>query len=216
MAEPVEHAAHFESAERQGQAATLGMWVFLASEVLFFGALFVIYAAYRTREPRAFAEAVAENTFWWGSGNTLVLLTSSLFIALSVHMLRRSRARAACWLVGATVFLGMLFLGIKSYEYVEHFRHGIYPGGQGQWFADQPRAAAMVAFWTLYYLMTGLHALHVIIGVLLLSVIGWCVARRRVTRLAPQALENGAMYWHLVDIVWLFLWPCFYLTNGGA
>lgn len=214
MAESVPHQDHFESMERQGQAAALGMWVFLASEILFFGALFTTYSAYRAKAPEAFAEAVGENTLWWGSANTVVLLTSSLLVALAVYCLRHDRRRAAARLTYATALLGILFLLVKSYEYYDHFQHGIFPGAHGRWFTEQARASGAAAFWTLYFLMTGLHAVHVIVGVGVLTVLGWLVSSRRIVSSAPQALENGALYWHLVDIIWLYLWPLFYLTKG--
>lgn len=214
MADPAVHQDHFESMERQGQAALLGMWVFLASEVLFFGALFTTYSSYRANAPDAFARAVEDNTLILGSVNTFVLLTSSFLVALAVHSLRHERSKAAAWLTYSTALLGILFLAIKGYEYYEHFRDGIFPGAQGRWFTEQARDAGAAAFWTLYYLMTGLHAAHVLVGVAVLAVLGWFVGTRRIVPSAPQALENGALYWHLVDIIWLYLWPLFYLTKG--
>ncbi len=214
MTERAPHEDHFESSERQRLAATLGMWVFLASEVLFFGALFTVYSSYRAQAPAAFARGVSENTFWWGSGNTLVLVTSSFIVALAVHRLRHDNPRGAARLVFTTALLGLVFLGVKGYEYYDHFHHGIFPGAQGDWFSEKQREPGLAAFWTLYYLMTGLHALHVIIGVMTLATIGRLVQKGQIVSAAPQLLENGAMYWHLVDIIWLFLWPLFYLTKG--
>lgn len=215
MASRAPHQEHFESIERQGMAATLGMWVFLSSEILFFGALFTTYASYRAQAPVAFAEAVKENTFWWGSANTVVLLTTSFLVALAVHGLRHDQSRRAARLVLWTALLGGLFLCVKGYEYYDHFFHaGIFPGGYGHWFIEKERRPGSAAFWTLYYLMTGLHALHVIIGVVTLLVIGRLILTKHVTPAAPHILENGALYWHLVDIMWLFLWPLFYLTKG--
>jgi cytochrome c oxidase subunit 3 len=200
--------------ERQGQAVTLGMWVFLASEILFFGALFTTYSFYRAKVPIVFAECVAQNTIVWGSLNTFVLLTSSFLVALAVHSLRHDRARIAARLTYATALLGLAFLAIKGYEYYDHFHHGIFPGGHGHWFTEKPRDIGAAAFWTLYFAMTGLHAIHVIVGVGVLTVLAWLVNEHRVLSEAPFALENGALYWHLVDIIWLFLWPLFYLTKG--
>ncbi len=214
MAEPILHEDHFESIERQGHAVTLGMWAFLGSEILFFGALFTIYSSYRARWSETFAKAVQENTIFWGSANTVVLLTSSFLVALAVHYLRHGRSRLAARLTYATAFLGVAFLLIKGYEYYDHFHNGIFPGGRGHWFLEQPREPAAAAFWTLYFLMTGLHAIHVIVGVCVLAVLGWFVSSGRTVAEAPFALENGALYWHLVHIIWLFLWPLFYLTKG--
>lgn len=214
MAERASHEEHFESQERQGQAVTLGMWVFLASEVLFFGALFTTYSFYRAKAPIAFANAVKDNTIMFGSINTVVLLTSSYLVALAVHFLRRDRRRISAWLTYLTVFLGVVFLLIKGYEYYDHFQHGIFPGGHGRWFTQQSRGSATAAFWTLYFAMTGLHAIHVIVGIGVLSVLGWMVSSRRIVAESSYALETGTLYWHLVDIIWLFLWPLFYLTKS--
>ena len=125
------HAGHFEDLARQAHAARLGMWVFLGSEVLFFAGLFALYATYRIEHPTGFGEGVLHNTLALGTTNTGVLLLSSYTIALAVHELRRGKTRAAAALTGVTVLLGVCFLGIKTTEYLEHFREGIYPGGVG-------------------------------------------------------------------------------------
>jgi cytochrome c oxidase subunit III len=206
-------AAHFENMSRQAHAARLGMWVFLASEVLFFGGLFALYATYRTEHPRGFGVAVEHNTLALGTLNTGVLLVSSYTIALAVHALRAGKTRAAALFVAATMFLGVSFLAIKAGEYMTHFAHGIYPGGVGEFYRDHPDAGTKT-FFTLYFCMTGLHAIHVVAGLGVLAVVFGKVLRGKVGTAAPYPLALAATYWHLVDVIWIFLWPLFYLLPG--
>ncbi len=204
----LEREEHFESIERQAGAARLGMWVFLSSEILLFGGLITTYVGYRTRWHDAFVAGVRDNTTYLGSLNTVVLITSSFLVALAVERLERGRNRGSVRLLLATVGLGLLFLGIKAVEYGIHFADGIFPGGRGAHFQSAPMGQQ--AFYTLYFASTGLHAVHVAIGV---CVLGWCAQRIHRRRLAPHALEVSALYWHLVDIVWIFLWPLYYLMR---
>ncbi|MEZ4233978.1 MAG: cytochrome c oxidase subunit 3 [Polyangiaceae bacterium] len=207
MAEHV--AEQFDTAERQRAAAKFGMWVFLASELLLFGGLFAIYGAYRTRWPEDFAAGVRENALYLGSLNTLLLLTSSLCVALGVGAVRKGRHRAQAVWTALAMLLGLAFLGFKFLEYRDHLSHGLIPGSVKLAADTDPGRAAFV---TLYYTMTGLHALHVIIG---LGVLGVCVFRGARRSLSEQAMEASGLYWHLVDVIWIFLWPLFYLTYGG-
>lgn len=213
-AAPFARAEHFESAERQAHAARLGMWVFLASEVLLFGALFALFATYQVRFPHAFREGVAHNTKILGSINTGVLLVSSTLVAGGVHALRAGHRNRALALTSGTIVLGLVFLAIKLTEYAEHFREGIYPGGVGRFFTERGLEGThgLPEFWTLYYGMTGLHAIHVTIGsaVLFAMVVG--MVRGHVTPESAHRLEVSAIYWHLVDVIWIFLWPLFYLA----
>jgi cytochrome c oxidase subunit 3 len=212
MREPV--ADHFEDLEQQMHAARLGMWVFLASEVLLFASLFALYAVYRAVHPMAFGEGVEHNPRSLGSINTMVLLCSSFSVALSVHMLREGKRRASVVLLALTVLAGALFLVIKGMEYAEHFHDGIFPGGAGAYFAG--RDVGLVPFYTLYYGMTGLHAVHVFVGMTILSILLVRVGGGGIVHPASHPLELGAVYWHLVDVIWIFLWPLFYLTPGAA
>jgi cytochrome c oxidase subunit 3 len=201
--------------QKQAHAARLGMWLFLGSEVLFFSGLFGLYATYRTEHPYGFGLAVVHNTITWGSVNTAVLLVSSYTVALAVHGLRRGRQRASAMYIAATIFLGGCFLAIKAGEYLKHFREGIYPGGVGTFYADHGDAGTKM-FFTLYYCMTGLHALHVFAGMSVLGFLLWKVGRADIGPWAPHPLAIGAIYWHLVDVIWIFLWPLFYLIPGNA
>jgi cytochrome c oxidase subunit 3 len=210
---PEQFAEHFEDIRKQAHAARLGMWIFLASEVLFFSGLFGLYATYRVEHPHGFGVAVAHNTIAFGSINTAILLISSYTIALAVLELRRARHRASARLIGATIVLGASFLAVKMGEYREHFKNGIYPGGTGA-FYEQHREAGTSMFFTLYYCMTGLHAVHVLAGMGVLTFLLRKVVRRDIGAWAPHPLAIGAVYWHLVDVIWIFLWPLFYLTPG--
>ena len=206
--------AEFEDAGKQAHAAALGMWVFVASELLFFAGFFVLYAAYRVEHPQGFGVGVETNTLVYGSVNTAILLVSSYTVALGVHELRRGEVRAAVRLTALTVLFGACFLTIKGAEYAHHFREGIYPGGVGAFFTHHPDPGTKI-FYTLYFGMTGLHAIHVTVG---MGVLGWLairIHRGSVTAQTPHPLALGAVYWHLVDLVWIFLWPLFYLIPGN-
>ena len=210
MSEP-ETAPHFRTAEQQIAAARLGMWIFLGSELLLFAGLLALYGAARAAHPAGFRAGVHHMAQELGALNTLVLLTSSFSVALGVNALELGRQRSAFRLVWVTVSLGVAFLCIKSVEYAEHLRAGLTPAGTGG-YALEPDGFGL--FVTLYYLMTGLHALHVFAGGAVLSVMGIRLRRRAPAPLSASSLELGALYWHLVDVVWVFVWPLFYLTGG--
>lgn len=206
------HAEHFESLEQQAHAAHLGMWVFLASEVLLFAGLFALYVVYRLQHPNGFDIGLAHSEKTIGSINTAILLTSSYAVASAVLSLRAGKRARTIVLLLVTMGLGLSFMALKFYEYSLHFREGIYPGGHGVFF-ERFAVAGVAPFWTLYYVMTGLHVIHVTAG---LSALAWMtvkVARGKVTPPHDYPLALAAMYWHLVDLVWIFLWPLFYLTG---
>ena len=205
------HAEHFASLDQQQHAARLGMWIFLASEALLFAALFTLFTAYRAEYHAAFLEAVRHNTRVIGSINTGVLLASSAFVASAVHAARDGRRGATLARIAATMALGATFVVLKLVEYGAHVREGILPGGAGRFFVEHVEPG-LPSFWTLYWLMTGLHALHVIIGLTVLGTVGFFVARRLAIGPYAHRLEVAAIYWHLVDVVWIFLWPLFYLA----
>jgi cytochrome c oxidase subunit III len=208
-------AGHFESLQKQAHAARLAMWVFLGSEALFFSGLFALYAAYRTEHPLGFGLGVEHNTVVWGSVNTLILVVSSYALTLSVRALRRDRPRLAGAMLVVTIALGVAFALVKVGEWMHHFDEGIYPGGSGSFFREHPDPGTMM-FFTLYFAMTGLHEVHVVVGVVVLCFLLWKLIRREIPASAPHPLEVGALYWHFVDMIWLFLWPLFYLMPGAA
>ena len=197
------HQGHFASLEQQAHAARFGMWIFLSTEVLLFGALFALFASYRVHFPGAFHDGVAHADKILGSVNTAVLLVSSTLVACSVHMLRAGRIGPTKTLIAATMLLGLVFLGIKGIEWSSHLHEGLRPGGMARGTSE---------FWTLYFGMTGLHALHVIIGLGVLGSMLLGLQRGTLVAMNHHRLEIGAIYWHLVDLVWIFLWPLFYLA----
>lgn len=206
--------AHFEDLEKQTHASHLGMWVFLASEVLFFGVLFTLYSGYRAAFPTEFAHAARHSDLVLGTVNTYLLLLASFLVAASVAAIRAeplSNGRLAGLLLWGAAALGAIFLAIKSAEYAHHFADGIYPGRYYS-FEELPGRGAM-AFFTLYYVTTGLHFLHVTGGVVLLAWIGRRARRGDFDAVWHTPLELSGMYWHFVDMVWLFVWPCFYLLR---
>lgn len=189
------------------EGARLGMWLFLFSELLLFGGLFVLFAVYLQRYPAQFADAGSQLNLAFGTGNTVLLLTSSLSVALALEALRQNRQRLCQVLLGFTVLAAVLFLCNKGLEWQAKFQHGLYPGSES---LHQAPAGQQV-FFGMYYLTTGLHGLHVLIGAIILIWVLALVRQGRITGQTPTILENGALYWHLVDVIWIFIFPLYYL-----
>src|SRR5690242_20244596 len=160
-------AHQFNDAAQQREAATLGMWVFLATEVLFFGGMFLAYTVYRVQHPDVFREASQHTLIWIGAFNTAVLLLSSFIMVLAVHAAKHGRRRAVGMFLAVTAILGTLFLTVKGFEYRHEIQEGLFPGASFSFEGAEPRHAQM--FFYIYFLMTGIHALHVLIGVVLLG-----------------------------------------------
>ncbi|MGE0547152.1 MAG: cytochrome c oxidase subunit 3 family protein [Kofleriaceae bacterium] len=192
-------------------ALHLGMWVFLGSETLLFAGLFGLYSAYRAWYPDAFANGVAHNHAAIGTANTLVLIVSSFLVAWSIHALRGGRRRVSMFALAGAITLGLTFLGLKTLEYSEHLAVGIAPGAY--YSSTEVTQPGSQMFFTLYFVMTGLHAIHVIAGLSLLVWLIIRVARHRTTAEHHVELELSGLYWHLVDVVWIFLWPLLYLLR---
>ena len=208
----VEHLEfHYEDLEKQTHAARFGMWVFIGSEALLFGALFALFAAYRVAYTESFREAAGHTDLLLGTLMTIVLISSSYAVAACIPAARSDRGGKIVRLLTIAVGLGILFLVLKGVEYTIHFRDGIFPGVYYR-FAELTTPGAPT-FFTLYYFMTGLHALHVIGGIGLLSWLGWKAHRGAWSSTYHTPLELGGMYWHFVDVVWIFLWPLFYLLR---
>ena len=202
---------HFETMQQQKEASTLGMWLFLLTEVLFFGGLFFAYLLYRMWYFEAFAEASRTIQIWPGLINTAVLIGSSLTMALGVRAAQTSQRSATVrWLI-ATIFLGLVFLGIKVYEYADKFEHHHVPGAN--FISDSPWAAQEQIFFSLYFTMTGLHALHMIVGVVMMSVITWMAHKGKFDSTYYTPVEMAGLYWHFVDLVWIYLFPLLYLVE---
>lgn len=188
--------------------AKFGMWLFLFTEILLFGGLFILYAVYLARYPAEYISAGAELDVRFGAANTLVLLTSSLFVAVSITALRLGKVKQALWLLAATVGCAFLFLINKYFEWSAKFHHGLYPGSPEL----QARELGEATFFNLYYTMTGLHGLHVLIGAVVLIWVMVFIKQKKVTGEDWVILENAGLYWHLVDLIWIFLFPLFYLV----
>lgn len=201
-----------EAAEvEETETDTLGMWVFLATEVLFFGVLFFGYVATRLHYPEAFALASRHTDITLGSINTGVLLTSSLAMALAVRSVSLGAVRAGAWLLIATVVLGLVFLALKSIEYAHDYAEHLVPWLNFE-FTPAERAGARLFFY-LYFVMTGAHAVHLIVGLALVTFMLSRVWRGRIDASSVAPLEVTALYWHLIDIIWIFLYPLLYLVS---
>ena len=192
---------------QDAESSRLGMWLFLFSELLLFGGLFVIFAVYLQRYPSQFADGGRELNLYFGTGNTVLLLTSSLTVALSLEALRRNRLRLCQAFLSFTVLAALLFLINKGLEWHAKFQHGLYPGSP----TLRQAPVGHELFFGLYYLTTGLHGLHVFIGGAILTWVLALVRQGRITAASPTVLENGALYWHLVDVIWIFIFPLYYL-----
>jgi cytochrome c oxidase subunit III len=187
------------------------MWVFLVTEVLFFGGLFVTYLVYRNWYPEAFTAASREMIVWAGTTNTFVLITSSLTMALAVHAAQLGNRRLLMVFLVITMALGCVFLGIKAFEYYTEYVEHHVPGMGFQFEAEHFQHAQL--FFSLYFMMTGLHALHMIIGLGIMSVMLWWSYRGVITPEYTNPIEISGLYWHFVDIVWIFLFPLLYLIG---
>ena len=189
----------------------VGLWIFLASEVMFFGLLFYGYAITWINHWPAFAEASAHTDLLLGSINSVVLFTSSLTMALAARDLRLGARRASLWLLAATWVLGLAFLAIKCYEYDEDIDKHLVPWGRFAFHGALVGGERM--FFFMYFVMTGAHAIHLIVGLGILAVMMVGVARGRYTERNSEAVELAALYWALVDTVWIFLFPVLYLDH---
>ena len=211
---PAHHPAlqhHFQTLDQQHEAATLGMWVFLVTEVMFFGGLLMAYLLYRVWYPVAWAEGSLELDIYLGGFNTVVLIGSSLTMALAVRSAQTGAPRATVnWLL-VTMALGLTFLVVKFFEYKHKWDVNHIPGPN--FVMEGPHARQIEMFTSLYFGLTGLHALHMVIGVSILSVIAWMAHRRRFSPEWYTPVEISGLYWHFVDIVWIFLFPLLYLVD---
>jgi cytochrome c oxidase subunit III len=209
---PVHHVAHhFNNAEDEFEAAKQGMWIFLVTEVLMFGGLFVAYGIFRGLYPEMYVEAHHALQMKMGAINTVVLITSSLTMALAVNATQRGRKDRAILMMVLTILLACCFLVVKYFEYSHKFAEGLLPGG---YYTNKeitnPKAPL---FFSLYFLMTGLHGIHVVIG---MSLIGWMIKRSAKNEFGPNyytPVELVGFYWHFVDLVWIYLFPLLYLVS---
>ena len=211
-AHPQGLAHQFDDLAQQHEASTIGMWGFLITEVMFFGGLFMAYILFRGYYPDAMIEASHHLDWKLGFVNTLLLLVSSLTMALAVHAAQEGHRKATVNFLIVTMVLGAGFLGIKAIEYSDKWHHGLVPGWNFDLtqFADPMKAQA---FYFLYFAMTGVHALHMVIGLGVVAWIAWRAKRGEFTPHYYNPVEMTGLYWHFVDIVWIFLYPLLYLIE---
>ena len=208
---PRELQHQFDTMEQQRDASSLGMWIFLVTEILFFGGLFLAYTVYRSQYARAFAEASRHLDITLGTFNTAVLIISSLTMALAVFSAATGRRRALVLFLAATMALGAVFLGVKAVEYTHKFHDHLVPGAHFHFPGPYGRQAEI--FFSLYFAMTGLHAAHMVIGIGILTTLLRHARRQRYGPDYYTPVEVSGLYWHFVDIVWIFLFPLLYLIG---
>ncbi len=209
QAEVQEHSHAEGHVHRDDEGSKMAMWLFLFTELLLFGGLFLLYGAYRFEYADGFKVAAAEMNSFIGAVNTIILLTSSLSVALSIAAMQRSHKKLALGMLWFTILCGIAFLINKYFEWSHEIHNGVYPGGP----ALENMSNGEILYFGLYYVMTGLHGLHVIIGLIFIGFIMVFIARDKITSTNFQKLENAGLYWHLVDVIWIFLFPLFYLLH---
>lgn len=213
-AEPILHG-QFETVEQQEEANTLGMWLFLAQEIMFFGGLFAVYGVYRLKYYGGWVQGSHQLSTGLGALNTTILLLSSLTMAMAVYHTQRSQTRRQVFYLAATLLLGGLFLFVKfAFEWTAKYQHGMVPGIA--WHPDagiftSPQESQM--FFVVYFIMTGMHALHIVIGILVGAGFAVMSAKGAYGKNRYLPIEFFGFYWHFVDIVWVFLFPLFYLVS---
>jgi cytochrome c oxidase subunit 3 len=194
----------FKNLDQQHEASTQGMWIFLATEVLFFGGMFLAYALYRRTYPEDFVAMSQQFSWLYGTINTAVLLTSSLTMALAVRAAQEGKNRLLSIYLSITLLLGVAFLTIKGFEYAEDFKKDLL-------FGHVPGHMQILLF--LYYLMTAVHALHLIIGIVLVAIMAVKARKNSFSIHYYSPIEVTGLYWHFVDIIWVFLYPLLYLIG---
>ena len=194
---------------RDDIGARMGMWLFLFTELILFGGMFILYSVYRYKYPEAFHLAAKELNTIIGTFNTAILLTSSLTMALSITAVQRKQNALSVFFQMLTIVLALAFMVNKYFEWSAKFHHGIYPGSD----TLLGKPAGEIVFFGLYYVITGLHGLHVIIGIVLIAVMMRLTSKGIINNDSYVKLESAGLYWHLVDIIWIFLFPLFYLIT---
>jgi len=200
--QPLQHDEH-----RDDEASKMGMWLFLFTELLLFGGLFLVYTIYRFMNAEAFEHAGMELNTNLGTVNTIVLITSSYTAALSIVAVRHKQYIKAKYLLWVTIFFAMFFMVVKYFEWSAKISHGLFPGMEE--FLNLPPGEGL--FFFLYFFMTGLHALHIIIGSVFIGFVIYYIDKGTIKHDDYVVLENAGLYWHIVDVIWIFLFPLFYL-----
>jgi cytochrome c oxidase subunit 3 len=204
----------FADLRQQHEVAQLGMWTFLATEVLFFGGLILAYAVYRFGYPADFAAAARHTKIVIGAANTAILLTSSFFVAWAVAAARLTAARAAAILLSSAALLGAVFLALKGYEYSQEYREHLVPGIDFAFASEHASGAEL--FFMFYFIATGLHAIHVLVGIVVLAVIARQASRHAYSARYHAPITVAGLYWHFVDVVWIFLFALIYLPGRSG
>jgi len=187
----------------------IGMWMFLFTELLFFGGMFLLYSVFRYRFASEFHTAAKDENIVLGSVNTFMLLTSSFAIALAISAMRKGKSRLSSFLQLATIGMGITFLVIKYFEWGTKIAQGLYPNSP----VLLKKSQGEILFFGLYYVMTGIHGLHVLIGIIVITFMLVFTIRKKITMENSIKLENTGLYWHFVDIIWIYLFPLFYLIT---
>lgn len=201
----------FDDIHQQTQASSFGMWLFLATEVLFFGGLFLAYTVYRISYPEVFQKAGKELNITIGTINTAILLTSSYFIAIAVHSVQTNRSKKSASFLAGTWILGFIFMILKGYEYYDDIDKHLVPSTSIHYSGPHSEVARL--FYFIYYAMTGLHALHMIIALGVVAVIFLKTIRNQYSSQYFAPIEVAGLYWHFVDLIWIFLYPLLYLID---
>ncbi len=210
---PLALREQFDTADQQKDASTLGMWIFLITEVMFFGGMFLAYSIYRTKYPEVFAVASSSLNVIIGAANTVVLLCSSFTMVMAVRASTLGKKSAIVFWLVLTLLFGLTFLGVKGFEWNEKFELHHVPGMANFHLNGVDQQGAAQIFFALYFCMTGLHALHMVVGVGILSVLVYQSHKGKFTADYMTPVDISGLYWHFVDIVWIFLFPLLYLID---
>lgn len=202
-----ENTVHLE--HRDDFGAKMGMWLFIFTELLLFGGLFIVYAVYRSQYPEDFHIAANQLNTFIGTINTIVLLVSSMTVAMSITAIQKGNKKLAINLLLITLLFAFIFMVNKYFEWGGKFHHNLYPGSE----LMMNLKRGELLFFSLYYFMTGLHGLHIIVGMVILIVALFKVKSGKINSTDFVLLENGGLYWHLVDLIWIFLFPLLYLIT---
>jgi cytochrome c oxidase subunit 3 len=189
--------------------AKFGMWFFLMTELIFFGGMFLLYSVYRTKYPADFHTAALDENIVIGSLNTGILITSSFTMALSISAIRKGNNLLSSWLQAGTIIMGCIFLLNKYFEWSDKIGRGIYPDSS----LMMQKKKGEILFYGLYYVMTGIHAFHVIVGIVVIATMLFLTRSGAINSGSFVKLENTGLYWHFVDVVWIYLFPLFYLVT---
>ena len=208
---PYTQAHHFDSAEQEYQTSKFGVWIFMVTEILMFGGLFVAFAIFNNLYPEVFEEGAKFLDWKLGAVNTVVLLTSSLTMALGIHYIQTDKRDAAFWSLVFTILCGAVFMVIKYFEYSHKFHLGLFPGSEFA-FQGDTEVKNLALFFSFYFCMTGLHGIHVLAG---MGLISWVTYRHYKGEFNPNyftAVEGVGLFWHIVDLIWIYLFPLLYLV----